>query len=732
VNIIKKIIFHLLIALTIVVVVWLSHFYRFPQHETPIVVLGSGIILGLLFRMGAKALPVLFIGLMVSHFHLIGYSFVVSLWFSSSMLMSGWLAYLYLHRTLSHELIARPVHNFLHFYVAAILISPLVNLILDLPLIWLDYEIQLPEDVRLLVFSYTFGEALGSLVFAPAITLFGRQYHLKYLYADYSEFRTEKTLWLGAAAMLVILTLMMGEQYFFAGLFDAELLLYPMIAWSALRLGVIFTNIAVAIMAYTVFTFHFFGIAGTSGVMTIPQVLGMLLLIITLAILAQLVAAVSLERRKKEAALEHITLHDLVTGLPNRHNLYKSMADLSSPDQQNSNYMLGYISICNFETLVQGYGIEAQNALFRQFSGFLQLETDSDSRIFRVSDPSFALIIENNNALPVMHKLAEQIKQFKFIWEDKPLHINTVFSLVPIDFLPEEAHGPLEHASALAEKAYQQGNIGSVSVSDKDQDKKRRKTRADWLGRINQALAQDLFTLVAQPIVPIDRSSSLQSKPYFEILLRLKASDGKLELPGEFIVHAEGFNLMPSIDRWVVRHTLKWLSSASTDLEKIGLCSINLSGQAVADPKFCSDIEQMIQEYQVPAEKLCFEITETTAIANMHTASAFVAKLQKLGCSVALDDFGSGLSSFEYLKKLPVNILKIDGIFIRNMPQSKTDCVIVDAVWRVAQSMNLSTVAEYVESEEILQLLTEMGVTYAQGYHTGRPVPLMEIIEQGE
>lgn len=329
--------------------------------------------------------------------------------------------------------------------------------------------------------------------------------------------------------------------------------------------------------------------------------------------------------------------------------------------------------------------------------------------------------------------VAEQVKQFNFIWQDKPIHINAVFSLVPIDFLPGEVHGPLEHASTLAEKAYEQGNIGSISMSDKDQDIKRRKTRADWLGRINKALAQDLFTLVAQPIVPINQSDSLQAEPpYFEILLRLKTADGKLELPGEFIAHAEGFNLMPSIDRWVVRHTLKWLSSANMDLEKISLCSINLSGQAIADPKFCSDIEQLIQEYNVPAEKLCFEITETTAIANMHTATTFVAKLQKLGCSVALDDFGSGLSSFEYLKKLPVNILKIDGIFIRNMAQSQTDCIIVDAVWRVAQAMNLSTVAEYVESEEILQLLAEMGVTYAQGYHTGRPVSLMEIIEYGE
>ncbi len=728
-SILKTIIIHLFIAVVIATVIWISHFYRFPQQDTPIVILGSGVILGLLYRMAAKAIPVLLIGLFIGHYYLIGYSFVVSAWFSFSMLTSGWLAYLYLRKTLSHNLIERPVRNFLHFYVAAFLISPITSFILDFPLIWLDYEIQLPEDVRLLVFSYTFGEALGALVFAPAIALFGRKYHLKYAYADYSAYKTEKMVWLVAAALLVVLTIAMGEKYFFAGLLDSELLLYPMIVWSALRLGVVFTNIAVAIMAYIIFTFHFFGIAGTAGGLNIPQTLGMLLLIITLALLAQLVAAVSLERRRKEAALEHTTLHDPITGLPNRRSLEKAMTNLSSVGQENDIYLLGYASICNFDTLVQGYGLEAQNTLFRQFAGFLQMETDLDTRIFRVSDSAFALLLMKSHALTVMKQLTEKIRQYSFVWQKKSFHINAVFSLVPIDYVQGETHGPIEHASTLAEKAYEQGNIGSVITSDKDQDIKRRENRADWLGRINKALARNKFVLVAQPIIPIEQSGGSHNQHYFEILLRLEGADGNLEMPGEFIAHAENFNLMPSIDRWVVKHTLQWLSSAGANLDKITLCSINLSGQAIADPQFCSDIEQWIEEYKVPTKKLCFEITETAAIANMHIASTFVARLQKLGCSVALDDFGSGLSSFEYLKKLPVNILKIDGIFIRNMPQSKTDCIIVDSVWRVAQTMNLSTVAEYVESEEILRLLTEMGVTYAQGYHMGKPVPLDEILE---
>ena len=731
-TLIKTITFHILIAIVVALAVWVSHFYRFPQHEAPIVILGSGVILGLIYRMGAKVLPALFIGLLASHSQLIGYSFLVSLWISTSMLVSGWMAFLYIQRSLSHDLIERPVRNFLHFYVAALLISPVINLLLDLPLLWLEVQMEGIEDIRLLVFSYTFGEAFGSLVFTPAIVLFAQPFHRDYTHEGDLKLKVEKISWIIVAMLLVLLTLFMGEQYFFAGLLDAELLLYPMVVWSALRLGVKFTNVAVAIMAYTIFTFHFFGIAGTSGAMTVPQVLGMLLLIITLAVLAQLVAAASLERRKKELQLEHTSLHDPVTGLPNVRFLQQSMADLAPFDQQKKpSHMLGYISICNYDALVQGYGVEAQNALYRQFSGFLQLEIDPESRVYHVSGSAFAILLKNSqeqSPLTEMRGLAEQVKHFKFVWQKRPFHINAVFSLVPADFLPGEVHGSLEHASSLAEKAYDQGNIGSVIVSDEDQDKKHRITRADWLGKINEALAKDLFTLVAQPIVPIKNSSEFYAKSYFEILLRLKNSDGELEMPEQFISYAESFNLMPNIDRWVAENALKWLSSAEVDISKIGLCSINLSGQSVADSAFCFDIEKFITKYKVPAQKLCFEITETTAISNMNTAFDFVSQLQKLGCSIALDDFGSGLSSFEYLKKLPVDILKIDGIFIHNLPHSKMDHVIVDAVGRVAETMNLKTVAEYVESEEILQLLADMGVTYAQGFHMGRPMRLEELL----
>ncbi len=730
---IKNLIIQIFIAVSVTLVCWISHFYRFPQHEVPMLVLGSGIILGFLYRMGYRVIPALFVGLFVCHFQLFGYRFLVSFWLSGSMLLSGWLSMIYIRHFFSDELIDRPVHNYLHFYVAAMLVAPISNLLLDIPLVFLIDRVDILEDIRLFIFSYTFGQALGALVFAPAIILFGQQYHLRYAYADFSSIRMEKIIWLVTALLLVLLTLILGEYYSFAGLLDAELLLFPMIIWSALRLGVVFTNIAVAIISYTVFTFHFFGLAGTSGDMNLPQVLGMLLLIITLSVLGQLVAAATLERRKKELMLEKTALHDPITGLPNVLYLRKSMEDVSQINQPLENsHMLGYISICNYEALLQGYGIEARNALYCQFGGFLQFEVGSDIKIYRVSGPVFALLLDDGSdeqALKFMHHLSDRINQFNFIWDEHPFHINAVSSLVPVNYISGELHGPIEHASALVENAYKLGHIGRVIVNDKDNNKAHRKIRADWLGKINEALAKDQFILVGQPIVPIDTSAGRSARFSFEMLLRLEGTDGELEMPDDFIPYAESFNLMPIVDRWVIRRALQWLSSAELDLQKIGTCSINLSGQSVADPKLCSDIKKLLQEYSVPTHNICFEITETAAIANMNNAATLVTQLQELGCSVALDDFGSGLSSFEYLKKLPVNILKIDGEFIHNMPQSKTDYVIVDAIWRVAETMDLTTVAEYVESEIILNYLSKMGINYAQGYYTGKPVSLEKLLQ---
>jgi EAL domain-containing protein (putative c-di-GMP-specific phosphodiesterase class I)/GGDEF domain-containing protein len=731
-NFFNAILLHFTIASSVAGATWISNFYSFPNREESVVVLGSGVILGLLYRLGSKAIPALFVGVTAYFIFVRSVSIPVSLWVAFSMLLSNWLGLFYLRRTLSKELIDQPVKNFLHFYVAALFIIPLCSAVLLLPIIWWTELVDVTRDMRIFFFSISFGQALGALVLAPAIMLYGQQFSQKYIYADYSGVADEKLWWLITVAAMVVITLMLGEKYFLAGILDAELLLYPMMIWSALRLGVIFTNIAVAVVSMIVFTFHFFGIAGSMGDMNILQVLGMLLLIITLAVMGQLVAATTLERRRQAALLQAAAYQDPITKAA---NLCLLKQQIQKINQKENKILLGYISICNHGALIQGYGLEARNELYCQFNGFLQLEITSALTVYRVSGPAFAVLFEHHDvdqAAAIMHNLAERVKTFRFVWQGQSLHINIVLSLVPVFDENGALQDPLEHASALADNAYTQGNIGILVVSNIDHNIAKRKVRADWLGRLNKALAEDYFTLFAQPIVPVDSSVNVHSPRYFEILLRLLEPHGdSMAMPDDFIPHAESFHLMPNIDRWVVRQVLKWLSSSAVDLEQIGLCSINLSGQSVADPMFSSEIEQLFQEYAVPAAKICFEITETIAVANLHSASSFVFQMQDLGCKVALDDFGSGLAPFEYLKRLPVNILKIDGAFIKSLPDSEIDYIIVDAVVRVAKVKKLQTVAEYAESEEILSLLAELGVHFAQGFCTGKPVSLERfLIEQ--
>ncbi len=693
--------------------------------------LGAGLVLGLLYRLGAKVLPALFIGLFAAHWLIRGYSVPVSVWLSLSLLSSQWLALVYMRRFFCKKPLQRPVHNFLHFYVAAMLIAPLVNALLDLPLLLIFDLAESTGDVRIFFLSYTLGEALGSLVFAPAIMLYGRNFHLQYAYADYSSFRKEQRIWLAAAGFLILLTLLIGNNYLYAGILDTELLLYPMITWSALRLGVIFTNVAVAVVSLTVFTFHFFGLAGSPGQLYISQTLSMLVLIITVAILGQLVSATTLLRRKREEQLAEAANIDAITGLPNLRSLKQSLYNLSTRTKATN--MLGYSAICDYEVLVQGFGLESRNALYSQVSGFLQMEKPAGVELYRVSGPAFALLFiakDDEQSALVMRSLAERIRHFRFIWQGRPLHVNAVLSLVPAELLSGELQGPIEHASALADRAYQEGNIGKVLISSRDSGKKLRKSRAEWLVRLNGALAEEHFRLFAQPIRPVAENRQVRAPLHFEILLRLEGAGGRMIMPEEFLPQAESFNLLPNIDRWVVGQVLQWLSALQGGGRKVDLCSINLSGQSLTDPEFSADIADLIQSHNVPAAMLCFEIAEASIYASLYNANSLLLQLRDLGCKITLDRFGSGFSSFEYLKKLPLDYLKIDGALIKSMPDSETDFVIVDAVKRVANSIQLDTVAEYVESEEILNLLMELGVTYAQGFHVGVPVPLEQLLSE--
>jgi EAL domain-containing protein (putative c-di-GMP-specific phosphodiesterase class I) len=249
-----------------------------------------------------------------------------------------------------------------------------------------------------------------------------------------------------------------------------------------------------------------------------------------------------------------------------------------------------------------------------------------------------------------------------------------------------------------------------------------------WVGRINQALDEDRFCLYAQPIVSLDGSDHR----HYELLIRMLDEQGKVIPPGAFLPAAERYNLIERLDAWVIGKAFTLLAAHSVFLKQVSFISINLSGQSLTKPEVLDFIIAQLDSFGIEPNKICFEITETAAISNLSTAINFMSALKGLGCRFALDDFGSGLSSFAYLKNLPVDYLKIDGMFVKDIVDDPIDHAMVKSINDIGHVMGMQTIAEFVENDEIKVMLTEIEVDYGQGYGLGMPEPLTDLISQSE
>ncbi|NNJ51425.1 MAG: EAL domain-containing protein [Gammaproteobacteria bacterium] len=259
-----------------------------------------------------------------------------------------------------------------------------------------------------------------------------------------------------------------------------------------------------------------------------------------------------------------------------------------------------------------------------------------------------------------------------------------------------------------------------------DEDIATRHGEMTWVNRIQYALNNDRFVLMTQSIAS---ARDIENGPmHFEILIRMLDDDDNMISPGQFLPAAERYNLSPEIDRWVVTNTFKWLSENKGQLQALDLCSINLSGNTLSDDGFSDFLLQQFVSYRIPSEKICFEITETSAISNIDIAQRFIHSFSnELRCKFSLDDFGTGLSSFAYLKSMPVDFIKIDGQFVRDITSDPIDMAMVRSINEIGQIMGKKTIAEFVENEKILNQLKLIGIDYVQGYHISRPRPLSQL-----
>jgi diguanylate cyclase (GGDEF)-like protein/PAS domain S-box-containing protein len=432
---------------------------------------------------------------------------------------------------------------------------------------------------------------------------------------------------------------------------------------------------------------------------------------------------VSRERRLRRA-LSYQATHDALTGLINRrefeHRLHAAVAEVRANPE--SRHALVYVDLDQFKIVNDTCGHPAGDRLLKQVTGLLQTRVRASDTLARLGGDEFGILLKEcsmEQALKVAEGLRQAIREFRFEGAGQTLQLGASIGVVSIDASTESVSGIMSAVDVACYAAKDQGR-NRVHVYQHDNVPERHR-EMQWVSRLQRACDDSRLELFFQPIVAI--GTRREGRGHYELVLRMRDESGALVQPIEFIPAAERYNVMPAIDRWVVRRALDTL------LRKGGrdggyTIAINLSGTTLNDERFLEFLIAELASVEIKAGALCFEITETAAIANLNSVVYFMRELKARGVSFALDDFGVGLSSFSYLRNLPVDFLKIDGQFVENVGHDPVDRSMVEAICQVARAMGIKTIAERVESSEVLDALARLGVDFAQGYFIAEPLPL--------
>ena len=434
--------------------------------------------------------------------------------------------------------------------------------------------------------------------------------------------------------------------------------------------------------------------------------------------------------RKAEATIHHMAYHDALTGLVNRAEFERRLqhAMNAQKDGHGAHHALLYLDLDQFKIINDTCGHIAGDALLRALTiDLLQHVRDRDT-LARLGGDEFGLLLENcpvDRAREIAERIRETIQSFRFSWKQHSFVIGASIGVVAIDPTCSSVEEALSAADMACYAAKDLGRNRVHLYRRDDAELNRRHNEMQWASRITQAIEENRLCLYQHSIVALNEHEPVY---YREFLVRMVDDEGGLILPNAFIPAAERYNLMQSVDRWVIERVFHCLAIALdhglvTDIEP--LCFINLSGASLSDDGLTGFIHQLLKKYRLPPHMICFEITETTAITDFPAATEFVSTIKREGCRFALDDFGTGMSSFSYLKRLPVDFIKIDGSFVKNLRSDPMDYAIIQSIANIAHIGGMRTIAEFVEDEEVMALLRQIGVDFAQGYGIDRPAPVI-------
>jgi len=435
------------------------------------------------------------------------------------------------------------------------------------------------------------------------------------------------------------------------------------------------------------------------------------------------------EAHQLSKELSYQATHDSLTGLVNRREFEARIEyALEGTWRNGKEHAICYLDLDQFKVINDTCGHVAGDELLRQVANVLRTKVRASDTIARLGGDEFGLLMENC-PLAQSQRVAESfraaIEDFQFVWDDKRFRVGVSIGLVPINRDSASVTEVLQQADTACYAAKDLGRNRVHTYLRDDEELAKRHGEMQWVTKIQAALETDQFRLYVQPIVPVVGARNRYE--HYEVLIRMIDTNGMEVPPGAFLPAAERYNLAAQVDRWVVSHLLEWAAQNPQEFARFDMCSVNLSGLTLADESFLGYVIDLLRAARVPSSKICFEITETAVISNLSQASRFISTLKALGCFFALDDFGSGLSSFAYLKNLPVDYLKIDGMFVRDVHTDPLDRALVRSINDVGKVMGKKTIAEFVENDEIMRVLAEVGVDFAQGYGVGKPFPLSRL-----
>ncbi|KQT37898.1 bifunctional diguanylate cyclase/phosphodiesterase [Methylophilus sp. Leaf414] len=434
-----------------------------------------------------------------------------------------------------------------------------------------------------------------------------------------------------------------------------------------------------------------------------------------------------------QAQLRYQARHDALTGLVNRQELERRLQQaLEDVKQHRADHVFCYMDLDQFRVINDTCGHPAGDEMLRQISMILSQRIRAEDTFARLGGDEFGLLLsycQVEKAIEIAAQLRQMVESFRFMHEGRLFHTGISIGIVEVTADLKDVGQITRHADAACYVAKDNGRNQIHLFHPEDDVLLKRHVEMEWVLRINEAIEHNDFVLYCQGIFPMQQK---ELPPFYEILIRKRDEHGGIIPPAEFLPSAERYQLMNKIDRWVIQHAFMALQPLfkTQSSNKPFIVSINLSGMSLGDPTLLPYIKNCFSNYEVSPSHVCFEVTETSAIINIDNTIKLINELKLMGTRFMLDDFGSGMSSFSYLKHLPVDFLKMDGAYVKDITTNKVDLAMAKAIQSVAESMEIETIAEYVEDQATLDCLNEMGVAYAQGFYLNRPIPLSEALSR--